>query len=177
MVRKIVLLTLLLCAPPLSISGAALAAPPEIASTIKADKPYGEGHMNFLFIKAYNARFWTDAAGWSMEQPFAMEITYGMGFDTSELVERTIKEMKNVDPGLDDAEIARLTPQLDKVYPPVKSGDRLMALHAPGKPIAFFHNGAPTGSIDNAYAKDFFGLWLSPNTSSPSLHAKLLKLK
>ena len=74
-------------------------------------------------------------------------------------------------------EVARLTPQLDKVYPAVKSGDRLMALYAPGKPITFFHNGTPTGNIDNAYARDFFGLWLLPNTSSPSLRAKLLRLK
>jgi hypothetical protein len=170
--RKIALLTLLLCAPL-----PALAAPPEIASVIKADKPYGEGHMNFLLIKAYNARFWTDAAGWSMDAPCAMEITYGMGFDTEDLVGRTVKEMKHVDPGLDDAEIAKLTPQLNKVYPAVKPGDRLTALYAPGKPIAFSHNGTPTGSIDNAYAKDFFGLWLLPNTSSPSLRKDLLKLK
>jgi hypothetical protein len=170
--RKIALLTLLLCAP-----FPAWAAPPEIASVIKADKPYGEGHMNFLFIRAYNARFWTDADGWSLEAPSAMEITYGMSFDTSDLVERTIKEMKNVDPGLSDAEVAKLTPQLNKVYPAVKSGDRLMALYVPGKPIAFFHNGTPTGSIDNSYARDFFGLWLLPNTSSPSLRAKLLRLK
>src|SRR4051812_33384031 len=98
--RKIALLTLLLCARPLLSSVPAFAAPPEIAGVIKADKPYGEGHMNFLFIKAYNARFWTDAAGWSMDAPGAMEITYGMGFDTDDLVERTIKEMKHVDPGL-----------------------------------------------------------------------------
>ena len=168
--RKIAVAALLLCTP-------ALAAPSEIAATIKADKPYGEGHMNFLFINAYNARFWTDANGWSMDAPHAMEITYGLGFDTSDLVERTIKEMKNVDPGLNDAEIAKLTPQLNKVYPAVKAGDRLMALYVPGKPIAFFHNGTPTGSIDNAYARDFFGLWLLPNTSSPSLRARLLKLK
>ena len=67
----------------------AMAAPPEIANVIKSDKPYGEGHMNFLFIKAYNARLWTDAAAWSMDAPFAMEITYGMGFDTDDLVGRT----------------------------------------------------------------------------------------
>jgi hypothetical protein len=170
--RKIALLTLLLCAP-LPV----LAAPPEIAGVIKADKPYGEGHMNFLFINAYNARFWTDAAGWSLDTPHAMEITYGMGFDTSDLTERTIKEMKNVDPGLSDAEVSKLTPQLNKVYPAVKSGDRLMALYVPGKPVAFFYNGTPTGSIDNTYAKDFFGLWLLPNTSSTSLRAKLLRLK
>jgi hypothetical protein len=172
MIRKIAVLGLLFLAPL-----PALAAPPEIADVIHAEKPYGEGHMNFLFIKAYNARLWTDAASWSMDTPFAMEITYGMGFDTSDLTERTIKEMKNVDPQLSDAEVAKLTPQLNKVYPAVKSGDRLTALYLPGKPIAFSHNGTPTGSIDAGYAKDFFGLWLLPTTSSPSLRDKLLRLK
>lgn len=156
----------------------AKAAPPELASVIKADKPYGEGHMNFLFIKAYNARLWTDAPSWSMDQPFAMEITYGLGFDTDDLVERTIKEMKNVDPALNDAEIAKLTPELDKVYPPVKAGDRLVALYVPGKPVMFSHNGQPTGSIaGESFTRDFFGIWLSPNTSAPSLRKELLKLK
>ncbi|HEY2009247.1 MAG TPA: chalcone isomerase family protein [Rhizomicrobium sp.] len=156
----------------------ALAAPPELANVIKADKPYGEGHMNFLFIKAYNARLWTDAPTWSMDAPFAMEITYGMGFDTDDLVERTIKEMKNVDPAISDTEVARLTPELDKVYPPVKSGDRLVALYVPGKPVMFSHNGQPTGSISGeGFTKDFFGIWLSPNTSAPSLRKDLLKLK
>jgi hypothetical protein len=154
------------------------AAPPEIANVIKSDKPFGEGHVNFLFIKAYNARLWTDAAAWSMDTPCAMEITYGMGFDTDDLVERTIKEMKNVDPSLDDTDIAKLTPELDKVYPPVKSGDRLVALYVPGKPVMFSHNGVPTGSITgDGFAKDFFGIWLSPNTSAPSLRKDLLKLK
>ena len=170
--RKIALTVLCLLAPL-----PAMAAPAEISGTIKADKPYGEGHMNFLFIKVYTARFWTDGTGWSMDAPCAMEITYGMGFDTDDLVERTIKEMKHVDPGLGDAEVAKLTPELNKVYPAVKSGDRLTALYIPGKPLAFFQNGTPTGSIDNGYAKDFFGLWLLPNTSSPSLREKLLRLK
>ncbi len=154
------------------------AAPPEIANVIKSEKPFGEGHVNFLFIKAYNARLWTDAPSWSMDVPCAMEITYGMGFATDDLVERTIKEMKNVDPGLNDADITKLAPELDKVYPPVKSGDRLVALYVPGKPVMFSHNGTPTGSIAGEdFARDFFGIWLSPNTSAPSLRKYLLKLK
>jgi hypothetical protein len=113
-----------------------------------------------------------------MDAPFAMEITYGMGFDTDDLVERTIKEMKTVDPAISDAEVARLTPELNKVYPPVKSGDRLVALYVPGKPVMFTHNGTPTGSIaGDSFAKDFFGIWLSPNTSAPSLRQDLLKQK
>lgn len=156
----------------------ALAAPPEIANVIKSDKPYGEGHMNFLFIKAYNARLWTDAPTWSMDAPFAMEITYGMGFNTDDLTGRTIKEMKTVDPAISDADVAKLTPQLNTVYPPVKSGDRLVALYVPGKPVMFSHNGQPTGSIaGDSFTKDFFGIWLSPNSSAPGLRKDLLKLK
>ena len=173
--RKIPLFALALF---LSAAAPALAVPPELADVIKADKPYGEGHMNFLFIKAYNARLWTDAPTWSMDAPFAMEITYGMGFDTDDLVERTIKEMKNVDPALSDAEVARLTPELDKVYPAVKAGDRLVALYVPGKPVMFSHNGQMTGSISGeSFTRDFFGIWLSPNTSAPSLRKDLLRLK
>jgi len=42
----------------------------------------------------------------------------------------------------------------------------------------FSHNGAPTGSIAGEdFARDFFGIWLSPNTSAPSLRKNLLKLK
>jgi hypothetical protein len=175
--RKIALLALALLIPLLFTMGTATAAPAEIAGTIKADKPYGEGHVSLLLIKTYNARLWTDAAGWSMDAPSAMEITYGMGFDTDDLVERTIKEMKNVDPELNDTEVAKLTPQLIKAYLAVKSGDRLTALYLPGKPVAFFYNGAPTSSIDNSYAKDFFGLWLLPNTSRPGLRKELLRLK
>jgi hypothetical protein len=34
------------------------------------------------------------------------------------------------------------------------------------------------GSIaDPTFAKDFFGIWLSPNTSDPTLREKLLRLK
>ena len=175
MTCKILLFALAILA---AATAPALAAPPEIANVIKSDKPFGEGHMNFLFIRAYNARLWMDAPNWSMDAPCAMEITYGMGFDTDDLVERTIKEMKNVDPGLSDADIAKLTPELNKVYPPVKSGDRLVALYVPGKPVMFSHNGEPTGSIaGDSFARDFFGIWLSPNTSAPGLRKDLLRLK
>jgi hypothetical protein len=60
----------------------------------------------------------------------------------------------------------------------VKSGDRLVALYVPGKPVMFSHNGEPTGSIaGDSFARDFFGIWLSPNTSAPSLRKDLLRLK
>jgi hypothetical protein len=155
----------------------ALAAPAEIASVIHAEKPYGSGDAGVLFLTAYTATLWTDAPSWSMDAPFALTLQYGMGFDTDDLVSRTIKEMKHVDPGFDTAQEAKLTPELNKAFPPVKSGDRITALHVPGKPVAFYRNGSETGTIDAAFVKDFFGIWLSPATSDSSLRASLLKLK
>ena len=174
MTRKILILLALLLP---TTSFAVRAAPPEIAPVIHAQAPYGEGRVRLLFVPVYSASLWTDAAHWSLDAPTAMTIDYDMGFDTGDLVERTLKEMRHVDPALGEAEVAKLTTELDKVYPPVKSGDRITALYRPGQAIAFFHNGAPTGSIDASYAGDFFGIWLSPATSDPGLRKKLLKLQ
>jgi hypothetical protein len=112
-----------------------------------------------------------------VEAPFALTLQYGMGFDTEDLVSRTVKEMKHVDPGFDAAEAAKVTPELNKAFPPVKSGDRITALCMPGTPVVFYRNGSETGNIDASFAADFFGIWLSPATSDPALRAGLLKQK
>lgn len=153
----------------------ARAAPAEIASVIHAEKPYGSGDAGVLFLTAYTATLWTDAPDWSMDTPFALTLQYGMGFDTEDLVSRTLKEIKHVDPGFDGT--AKLTPELNTAFPPVKSGDRITALYVPGKPVSFYRNGSATGSIDADFAKDFFGIWLSPKTSDTALRAELLKRK
>ena len=60
----------------------------------------------------------------------------------------------------------------------MKDGDTVTALYQPGQPVKIFHNGAPTGEIaDKGFAEPFFGIWLSPESSAPSLRAHLLHLK
>jgi hypothetical protein len=167
----LLLATLLLAPAP------ALAAPAEIASVIHSEKPYGAGDAGVLFLTAYTATLWTDAPTWSMEAPFALTLQYGMGFDTEDLVSRTLKEMQHVDPGFDAGQAAKVTPELNKAFPPVKSGDRITALYAPGQPVVFYRNGGETGRIDAGFAADFFDIWLSPRTADTALRKGLLKLK
>lgn len=151
------------------------AAPREIADTIHAAKPYGKGAVSFLFMTAYDATLWTDAAHWSMDLCFALTLHYGMGFSTAELVERTMTEMAHVAPHLDAATQARYRAMLPKLFPSVKSGDTITALHTPGQPTKFYHNGALVGQSDDAaFAAPFFAIWLSPATSDPGLRRKLL---
>ncbi len=159
------------------LAAAASARPGELNGTISAERPYGTASLTWLFLTAYEASLWTDAKAWSMEAPFALSITYSMSFTREELVERTVDEMRKVSPSLSKEAVARFGAALAKAYPNVESGDRVTALHVPGQPVRFFHKGRPTTSIDEAgFAEPFFGIWLSPKTSEPSVRRGLLGL-
>jgi hypothetical protein len=163
-------LLMALCAP-------VAAAPPEIASVIRAAAPYGAGKYSVLFITAYDAELWTDAPQWTMSAPFALTLRYHMGFSANYLVSRTLKEMKHVDASLGDAEIDNYKRAM-AFFQPAASGDEMTMLYQPGQPVRFFRNGMPTGQVSEAgFPQDFFGVWLSPQTSDPDLRKALLNLK
>lgn len=164
----------------LAILGAApaAAAPREIASVIHAAKPYGKGTVTFLFANVYDAALWTEAPHWSMAACFALTLHYNMDFSSAELVDRTMTEMTHVAPDLDQATQARYRAMLPKLFPAVNAGDTITALHTPGQPTRFFHNGVPVGKSDDAaFAQPFFAIWLSPATSDPGLRRQLLAMK
>ena len=175
--KALVFLGLLMVAPV-----PALAAPAEIASVIHAGTPYGSGKYAVLFITAYDTELWTDAPQWSMNAPFALTLRYHIGFSSDYLLNRTLREMKGVDPKLSDADIARYKKAM-AFFAPASSGDEMTMLYQPGQPgknesVRFFKNGAPTGEVSEpGFAQDFFGVWLSPNTSEPDLRKSLLNLK
>lgn len=151
--------------------------PPELNGVIQAPAAYGEGSLSWLIFTAYDATVWTDAPAWSMSVPFALTLRYDIAFTTDEVVERTMDELEKVAPGLSPDTRARYRAMLARVFPNVKSDDWITALHRPGQPVAFFHNGKPTGdSQDPAFAEAFFAIWFSRETSEPSLRAKLLRL-
>lgn len=159
----------------LAATPALAAAPAEIAPVIHAKTPYGEGDYTFLLMTAYQAQLWTDAPQWSMRAPFALTIRYGMGFSTDDFVSRAIDEMKHVDPSLSQQTLDSYAAAMTKVFPPVEKGDEITALYRPGKPVKVFKNGAPTGSVAaKGFAQPFFGIWLSPASSDPTLRNMLL---
>jgi hypothetical protein len=154
----------------------AYAAPAETAGEIRADVPYGSGDYTLLLLPVYTAALWTDAASWSMNAPFAITLQYDMSFSSREIVARAQKEMRHIDPALDDDALQHFGAELSKVLPSVNRGDAMTALYVPGKPVRFFKNGTLTGEVaDKGFADDFFGIWLSPQTSAPSLRKDLLK--
>lgn len=161
----------------LTPAGAApVAKPVEIAPVIKSVAPYGSGTLRWLLIPAYDAALWTDASQWSMQTPFALTLKYHFSFSTGEIVDRSLKEMSTVDPQLTATTLGYYRQLMTRLMPDVKSGDVVTGLYMPDGTVKFFRDGILTGQVhDPVFAQNFFGIWLSPQTSEPKLRAKLLR--
>ena len=65
---------------------------------------------------------------------------------------------------------------LQAALPDVKPGDRLLGLYQPGAGAVFKMSGREVGEVPDAeFSRLFFGIWLSPLTSEPTLRAALLR--
>jgi hypothetical protein len=172
---KKLILALVLSASLSGLAGA-MSKPSELSGLVQAREPYGRSALTWLFLKAYDVALWTDAPRWSMDSTFALTIQYNMSFTSEEIVERTLDEMRRVAPQLGANDVARFAAPLARVLPAVKSGDRLSAVHVPGRPVQFFLNGRGTGQVeDPGFADPFFGIWLSPRSSEPGIRKELLR--
>lgn len=175
----------------LAVAGALLAAAPsfaddaaptpskpaEISTVIKADTPYGMGKMRVLLMTAYDAALWTDATKWSMQVPFALNVTYHFACSSSDIADRLLDEISHVNPNVASATLAHYRALFAGLFPDAKSGDHMTALYTPDGTIRFFNDGQQTGQVhDASFAQAFFGIWLSPETSEPGLRDKLLHL-
>jgi len=174
---RIILLTTLILSCASFFAGFASAQttkPPELAPYIHASQPYGQGGLTKLWIHAYDATLWTDAAQWSMNEPFALSLRYGTNFSSSSLTSRSIDEMQENEP-LTEAQAASYGKQLAAIFPDVRDKDVITAIYLPKKGALFFHNGKPAGKIeDDEFAQRFMNIWLSPKTSEPQLRKQLL---
>jgi len=163
------------CALLFSVPCAALAAakPAELTPIIKASQPVGEASLRKLFMHVYDVQFWSDSGGWQLP-PYALSITYEMGFTADELADRTHSEMQHVS-SLPTRTLNAYTEELRRIYPAVTDGDRITALQLDDKTTAFYRNESPIGEIHGAeFGPAFFAIWLSPQSSEPELQSKLL---
>lgn len=170
MIKIILLLLCCLIAP-----ANAAPAPAEVAAAIPNAHKIGTGTLGFLWYDAYRATLWAAEPEWNAEKPFALSINYGMDFSTADLVDRTLEEMKRTNAPVD---VTIYRAGLEKAFPPVAAGHSITGIFTPPARTDFYHNGAPTYTINDAeFAKLFFNIWLGETTSEPQLRIALLNLK
>lgn len=137
----------------------------------------GKTRLSVWGFKIYDAQLWV-APGFNAEryanQPLALELAYLRDFDAADIADRSLKEMRR-SATISDAQAQQWRLDMQRVFPDVKVGDRIMGLHRPGVGASFWVNGKAGGEIlDAEFSKLFFGIWLSPQTSEPAMRTALV---
>jgi hypothetical protein len=161
----------------LPMAARANAAPPEIARALPGASLQGEARFRWFGLHIYDVRLWTTRrldADALPQQPFLLELVYARSLAGADIAERSIEEMRRLG-DVSAAEGRAWQDAMRAAFPDVREGDRLSGWHRPGQGAAFFHNGRPTGEIDDPrFAALFFGIWLSPRSREPALRRALI---
>lgn len=152
-------------------AGSAVAAPPELAGRVAAERPAGCAEYRFLFFGLYRAELWTDDA-LPPGASFGLSLVYRRGFRRDELVSSSISEMARMS-SRPEASFGAARSELRHAFREVAEGDRYTAWrHGPGR-VELFHNGRATGVLTHD-ADLFLDIWLGPASRDQERRAALL---
>lgn len=160
-------------------ASAALASPlpPAMRDALPQAQLRGEATLRIFGFALYDARLWALPAfdaGRYAEQPFVLELQYRRPIAAESIAERSILEMRRLQV-VDEARALAWRTALLQALRDVRPGDRLGALHLPGRPVRFYFNDQHTAAIDDAaFARPFFGIWLAEATRDAALRDALL---
>lgn len=139
----------------------------------------GQGTLRWFGLKVYEARFFAPRPASEQrlfEAPFALELTYARDFSGKLIAQTSLDEIKKLS-ATSATQHERWLAEMQRVFPAVKTGDRLRGVHEPGRGAIFFHNDRPVGVIaDPEFSRAFFSIWLDPKTVKPDLRRQLLGL-
>lgn len=168
-----VLVALALLAP---VAGAAapVALPDELRRTLDEPAALGSGTLRWLGLHVYDATLWVKGASWSADGPYALDIRYARNIPGAKLAQTSVQEMRRMGTH-DEARLARWEQAMNRLFPDVKPGDRLIGINAPGRGARFYLGARYLGSVDDSeFAQAFFSIWLGERTRKPELRALLL---
>ena len=149
-------------------------SPPSLASPLAGWTLVNEAVMRYLGFKVYEIRLWHQGESFSREAPFALELEYAMRFKGRDIAARSIEEMK-AQGYSDAAALGRWRQSMQRLFPDVTAGDRLIGIAIPGKEARFFNGNRLLGTVeDAAFVEAFFDIWLSPRTRAPRVRQALL---
>jgi hypothetical protein len=153
------------------------AAPPAVTQSLGAAQKKGQSRLVVLGFNIYDARLWATenfSVSDFSKHGFALELQYLRNFSGKMIAERSLKEMRRLGTVSDDKAKQWLSLML-QAFPDVKKGDQLIGVHQSDGSASFFLNGRRISEVrDDEFARLFFGIWLSPQTSEPKMRNDLI---
>ena len=148
--------------------------PPAVVAATGELRRLGSGTMRWFGLHVYDAALWARGARWVADEPFALDIVYARDIAGRALADSSLAEIRRV--GQDDpARSARWLETMQKLFPDVGRGDRLIGAQPRPGVASFWLGDRPLGSVEDAgFARAFFAIWLDPKTREPQLRQRLL---
>ncbi|MFA5597073.1 MAG: chalcone isomerase family protein [Pusillimonas sp.] len=175
--RLVALAVVAVLALPLQV--AAQPAPPEVVSALGSPMLQGQKKFRWFAFTVYDIRLWVPAPASPetlFNTPFALELEYARSLYGKAIAERSLDEMQAL-ATIDETQRVRWLGFMEKAFPDVNQGDRLTGLWTPDGKVTFLLNGNETATVRDArFGELFFGIWLAPGTSEPSMRSALLGL-
>ncbi|MEO8058978.1 MAG: chalcone isomerase family protein [Burkholderiales bacterium] len=151
--------------------------PTEVAAELAGSRLQGSGRLTWFGLSIYDVRLWAAerfSAAQFEREPLALELQYARTLQGRQIAERSLAEMQRASP-IAEADAVRWLASMTQLFPDVNRGDRLTGVHRPSEAARYYFNGKLLGEVREAdFARRFFGIWLSPQTSEPKLRQALL---
>lgn len=152
------------------------AVPAEVAQAQPQARLNGRSTLRFFGLDIYEARLWA-APDFSLsryaQQPFALELEYRRSLSGKLIAQRSMVEMRRQG-DISAAQGTQWQERMEALFPDVKAGDRITGEYTPDTGARFWFNGRLLGEVRDAqFARLFFGIWLSPQTSEPQARCAL----
>jgi hypothetical protein len=137
----------------------------------------GSGRLTVLLLDVYDAYLYAPNGKWGKDQPYALSLKYLRSLKSLEIVNRSIKEMRQQ--GIDDeVKLAAWHRQMKSVFPDVSEHTVLTGVRLKDGTTIFYKGDIEVGRInDPKFTESFFNIWLSKKSSVPQLRKNLLNLK
>lgn len=132
--------------------------------------------MTVWGFDVYDAKLWARqgfSAAQYAQHDFALELSYLRGLKGSAIAQRSLDEMRR-QASISDSQAQAWLQAMQALFPDVQKGDRITGVHLPDQGAEFWVNDKRAGRVsDPQFAKLFFGIWLSPQTSAPEVRQAL----
>ncbi|XQW83388.1 chalcone isomerase family protein [Thalassotalea piscium] len=138
-------------------------------------KPVGHATFSIMFWDLYHSQLLTTSGKYpiiAFDDKLIYEIHYLAKISNKDLIKRTIQEWQHL--GINPNDYQNYIKQLADLWPDIEKDDKLTLLIDKGQ-SHFYHNGSYLGAINNIeFGQLFLDIWLSENTSEPSIRLDLL---
>ena len=158
----------------------ALAAPAShIAGQLPQARLAGEGEFRWFGLAIYQASLWVGEQGYRAAAPeaapFVLELRYARALQGAKIAEASAEQMEKTGAGSAAQRLSWLQ-TMKRIFPDVKEGSRISGTYLPAAGVRFYLDDQLLAEVpDAAFARAFFGIWLAPASSAPTLREALLR--